>query len=222
MTATKFWASFIFYTFFLVAWKIKKWPNDFRAYDFRIPVFYDRHHLFQSRARLALAYYLKSSFEWISQMFILQLGKYSKLWWSSESSQISEPTISATLLSGRKFIRHLEAFLGSKFVIGSDLIHSYQAEGSTIDSSCYSGLLAGLDMLLTLNGWSSFNYEDYTLKSVLWEETLDSWWLMKDLLEGLEEECSNKPCFESSSSSWEFHPLCNPLRFPQVFLISLS
>ena len=139
-------------------------------------------------------------------MFILQLGNYCKLWWSSESSQISEPTISASLLSGRKFIRHLEAFLGSKFVIGSDLIHSYQAEGSTIDSFCYSGLLACLDMLLKLNGCSSFNYVDYTLMSVLWEETLDSWWLMKDLLEGLEEECSNKPRFESSSSSREFNP----------------
>ena len=96
--------------------------------------------------------------------------------------------------------------MGSKFAIESDPIHSYQAEGSTIDSSCYSGLLACLDMLLKLNGCSSFNYVDYTLKSVLWEETLDSWWLMKDLLEGLEEECSNKPQFESSLSSREFHP----------------
>ena len=83
--------------------------------------------------------------------------------------------ISASLFSGRKYIRPLGAFLGSKFEIESDSIHFYQAEGSTIDSSCYSGLLACLDMLLTLNGCSSFNYVDYTLMSVLWEETLDSW-----------------------------------------------
>ena len=42
--------------------------------------------------------------------------------------------------------------------------------------------------------------------SVLWEKALDSRRLMKDLSEGLEEEYSNKPQFESSSSSREFHP----------------
>ena len=138
--------------------KIIKWQNGFRAYDFRIPVFYDKHRLFQSRAKLALAYQLKSSFECISQMISHQPGIYCQLWWSSGSPQISEPTISASLFSGSKFIRHLGAFTCPKFVIDSNPIHSYQSEGSTIDSSCDSGLLACLVMLLTLHGCRSFNY----------------------------------------------------------------
>ena len=60
--------------FFPVGQKIEKWQNDFRVYDFRIPVFYDRHRLFQSRAMLAPAYSLKPNSEWISQMFNLQPG----------------------------------------------------------------------------------------------------------------------------------------------------
>ena len=52
----------------------------------------------------------------------------------------------------------------------------------------------------------AINSVGYNLMSVLWEKTLGSWWHMKDLLKWLEEECSNKPQFDSSSSSREFHP----------------